>query len=194
MEYETWVQASNHLVTAVIKTTKTISSTDLVFYSLYIAVMVIGVRFKIEKASPKNVLPLVLTLMFSAITYHYMISSTYEIEGLTQSEIKNRIAQTAPNYYIIITMFYVQGIFQYLSVNLKTSISCAIMAVYLFIMSREAKYYEIHGSSFSDVLHDSYWLVILLLHCIICGSFFTGLQYKRAYLGLRKLICSRKVY
>ena len=175
MEYEAWVQVINDLVTK-IQIIKKASSFDLKYYSLYIILMVIGVRFKINEIHPKIILPAFFTLLFSTLAYSLMLN------------------EKESNYYIILSAFYVQAIFYYSKVNLKTAISCAIMAVYLFIMSREAKYYEIHGSSFSDVLHDSYWLVILLLHCIICGSFFTGLQYKRAYLGLRKLICSRKVY
>jgi hypothetical protein len=171
MEIEVWVQASNAIVITVAKQIKTISSTDLLFYSLYAAVMLIGVSFKIEAAKPSKVLPLILTLFFSALAYHLMLN------------------EKESNYYIITTMFYVQAMFYYSKVNLKTSIACAIMALYLFTMSREAAYYENYGSSFSDVLHDSYWMVIFLLHCVICGSFFSRREYKRAYMGLRSYIC-----
>ena len=175
MEIETWVQVANVLATKMIKIKNHISDYDLIFYSLYALVMVIGVRFEIESAKPSKVFPLVLTLFFSALAFNLMLG------------------EKESNYYIIITMLYVQAIFYYSKVNLKTAIACAIMAAYLFIMSREAKHHEIYGTSFSDVLHDSYWLVILLLHCIICCSFFSRLQYKRAYLGLCKLICRSKV-
>ena len=175
MEYEIWVQVLNVLVTKMTKIKSNLINDDLIFYSLYALVMAIGVRFEIESAKPSKVFPLVLTLLFCQLAYTLMLG------------------EKESNYYIIITMFYVQAIFYYSKVNLKTAIACVIMSAYLFIMSREAKYYEVHGTSFSDVLHDSYWLVILLLHCIICGSFFSRLQYKRAYMGLCKLICGRKV-
>ena len=174
MEYEVWVQVISDLATK-IKTIKAASNFDLKYYSLYIILMVFGVRFKIKEIHPKIILPAFLTLIFSTLAYSLMLN------------------EKESNYYIILTAFYVQAFIYYSKVNLKTAISCAIMAVYLFIMSREAKHYEIYGTSFSDVLHDSYWLVILVLHCIICGSFFSRPQYKRAYMGLCKLICSRKV-
>lgn len=172
MEIEAWAQAVNVLVTKVIKIKNHISDYDLIFYSLYALVIAIGVRFKIESAKPSKVLPLVLSLFFSALAFNLMLN------------------EKESNYYIITTMFYVQAMFYYSKVNLKTAIACAIMALYLFIMSREAAYYENYGSSFSDVLHDSYWMVIFLLHCIICVTFFSKREYKRAYLGLRSRIRS----
>ena len=174
MEIETWVQVISDLATK-IKTIKAASNFDLKYYSLYIILMVFGVRFKIPEIHPNIILPAFLTLIFSTLAYSLMLN------------------EKESNYYIILTAFYVQALFYYSKVNLKTAIACAIMAAYLFIMSREAKHHEIYGTSFSDVLHDSYWLVILLLHCIICCSFFSRLQYKRAYLGLCKLICRSKV-
>jgi len=165
MEYETWAQAISVLVTK-IKIIKTAISVDIIFFSLYALVIAAGVRFKIETAKPSKVLPLVLSLFFSTLAYSLMLD------------------EKESNYYIITTMFYVQAMFYYSKVNLKTAIACAIMALYLFTMSREAAYYENYGSSFSDVLHDSYWLVVFLLHCVICGSFFSRYEYKRAYLGL----------
>lgn len=176
MEYEQWAQALSVLATKATKIKSNVINDDIIFYSLYALVMAIGVRFKIETAKPSKILPLILTLFFCQLAYTLMLD------------------EKESNYYVILTMFYVQAMFYYSKVNLKTAVSCAIMSAYLFIMSREAKYYEVHGTSFSDVLHDSYWMVILLLHCIICCSFFSRLQYKRAYMGLRKLICSSKVY
>jgi len=170
MEYEAWAQALNVLVTKVTKIKSNIISDDLIFYSLYVLVMAIGARFKIETAKPSKVLPLVLSLLFCQLAYTLMLN------------------EKESNYYIITTMFYVQAMFYYSKVNLKTAIACAIMALYLFTMSREAAYYESYGSSFSDVLHDSYWMVIFLLHCIICLTFFSRREYKRAHMGLRSCV------
>lgn len=175
MEYETWVQLANvHALKQVAQNLKSINPLDTLVYMLYLLLFAIGAYSKNQETS-KNAFSLLLIVIFSQLAFILLAP------------------EKESNYYIITTMFYVRAIFYFHKVNLKTSIACAIMSAYLFIMSMEARYYEIHGSSFSDVLHDSYWLVILVLHCIICGSFFSRSQYKRAYMGLCKLICSRKV-
>lgn len=169
MEIEAWVQLidvlEKHLAAL-----KKASSADLKVYSLYLLVMVAGVKLDIETAKPSKVLFALLTLLFSTLAYSLMLD------------------EKESNYYIILTMFYVKAIFFYSRVNLNTSIACAIMALFHFAMSREAAYYEVYKSSFSDVLHDSYWMVIFLLHCIVCCSFFSRHEYKRAYLGLRSCL------
>lgn len=172
MEYIAWEQLTSALEMMIrsLKNLKSASSADLKVYSLYIILMVVGVRFKIDSLSPKVILPAFITLAFSTLAF-----------SLTLNEKES-------NYYIIIAMFYVKCLFYYLNVNLKTSMACAIMAVYLLIMSREAAYYEVHKQSFSDLLHDTYWVAIFLLHCIICASFLSRHQYKRTYMGLRSLI------
>lgn len=172
MEYEAWVQLTNDLAKH-LATLKSASNADLKVYSLYLLAMVVGVKFNIDSAKPSKVLPALITLLFCTAAYSLMLN------------------EDESNYYIITTMFYVKAVFHYSKVNLKTSISCAIMAIYLLIMSREAAYYEVHRQSFSDLLHDTYWMVVFVLHCFICASFFSRHQYQRAYVGLRSLIRNR---
>lgn len=165
MEIEIWVQVIDVLAKH-LAALKKASEIDLALYSLYLLVMVAGVKLDIETAKPSKVLFALLTLLFSTIAYSLMLD------------------EKESNYYIILTMFYVKAIFFYSRVNLNTSIACAIMAVFHFAMSREAVYYEVYGSSFSDVLHNSYYMVVFILHCIICATFFSRHEYKRAYVGL----------
>lgn len=169
MEYEAWVLAHNVLEQAV-QNLKKVSPFDIANYSLYVITLLLGVSFKIDSAKPQKIIPLIFTITSCQMAFALMLN------------------EKESNYYIITTMFYVQAMFYYSKVNLKTAIACAIMALYLFAMSREAAYYENYGSSFSDVLHDSYWMVIFLLHCIICLTFFSRREYKRAYMGLRSCV------
>lgn len=176
----TWEQAINHLYPLMIHLKMMMTNLkmailgfDLYYYAIYIAAYFLGRKLKITTISLQNLLPLVMALFMCQLVFSILVLPFGEYPD---QAIKEKHAS------LIFFLFYLQCVVYFVKCkNLWVSLSCSLMCAYMLVRMEFWKYVEIYGKAPSQLLYDAHWLVILLLHCFIAGSFFLEHRYSGAY-------------
>ena len=173
-----WEQVLNQiyqipLKTMMISLKTVISESDYPYYGVYIAAYFLGRKFRIKTISIPNLIPLVLALFMCQVVYSMMILPDTKYP---------KLAIDTKNVSLIFFFFYLNTVVYFVTCkNLWVSLSCSLMCAYMLVRMEFWKYVEIHGKAPSQLLYDAHWLVVLLLHCFIVGSFFLEHRNPRAY-------------